>query len=47
MDLKANTWELKEFYPLFTELLWFTVRFKDYSQDLNNIIKKMKEIPSL
>ncbi len=45
--MKSNTQELAQFYSLFTELLSFTKRFKDYSQDLNNIIKQMNKKPSI
>jgi hypothetical protein len=39
--------EWSEIYSMFTELTAFTLRMKEYSQDLNIIIKKMKDIPSL
>ncbi len=47
INMKANSWELREFYSIFAELASFSKRFKTYWEDLNILIKKMKEIPSI
>ncbi len=44
---EIETREWSEIYSMFTELANFTKRMKSYSQDLNILIKKMKEIPSI
>jgi hypothetical protein len=44
---EIETREGSEIYSMFTELANFTKRIKSYSQDLNILIKKMKEIPSI
>ena len=44
---EIEAWEWSEVYSMLSELASFTIRIKSYSQDLNILIKKMKEIPSI
>ncbi len=47
MKNQINAQEWTEIYSMFTEIVGFTKRMQNYSQDLNIIIKKMKDIPSI